>query len=450
MQPADAALADYFRCPGGSLRLEPETALSAAEGFFRFRGTVCYGRCAGAVPSTRADGQLPDVSDAVTTDPAAVRLPFDLAEVVENLRSERYSNGQNHGHLTGGSASRRLYYLLRPMLGVTVRKHLQRIRLAGWDKITFPHWPLDTSVDRLFRAALAALLKSRRLERIPFIWFWPDGAPACAILTHDVEAVAGRDFCERLMDIDDSAGLKSSFQLVPEVRYRLDDAFLESFRRRGFEINVHDLNHDGALFQNQEEFLRRAEQINRYATSFQSAGFRAGAMYRDQRWFGAFTFSYDMSVPNVAHLEPQRGGCCTVMPYFVGNIVELPLTTIQDYSLFQILNQYSMDVWTDQIERILQENGLITLLTHPDYLIEAPAQAVYRQLLAHIARLRAERDVWTPLPRDAARWWRERRALVLREERGTWRIEGQGADRARVAFASLDGDRLVYTLDRPR
>ena len=64
-------------------------------------------------------------------------------------------------------------------------------------------------------------------------------------------------------------------------------------------------------------------------------------MYREQGWFDAFEFSYDMSVPNAAHLEPQRGGCCTVMPYFVGDILELPLTTAQDYTLFHILNDYS-------------------------------------------------------------------------------------------------------------
>ena len=47
-------------------------------------------------------------------------------------------------------------------------------------------------------------------------------------------------------------------------------------------------------------------------------------MYRNQEWYDVFEFSYDMSVPNVAHLEPMRGGCCTVMPYFIGKIVELP------------------------------------------------------------------------------------------------------------------------------
>ena len=60
-----------------------------------------------------------------------------------------------------------------------------------------------------------------------------------------------------------------------------------------------------------------------------------------------------MSVPNVAHLEPQRGGCCTVMPYFIGDILELPLTTTQDYSLFHILGDYSIALWKQQIELIL-------------------------------------------------------------------------------------------------
>ncbi len=35
-------------------------------------------------------------------------------------------------------------------------------------------------------------------------------------------------------------------------------------------------------------------------------------------------------------------------PYFVGKILEIPLTTSQDYSLFQILNDYSIDLWKKQ------------------------------------------------------------------------------------------------------
>ena len=120
-------------------------------------------------------------------------------------------------------------------------------------------------------------------------------------------------------------------------------------RARGFEVNLHDLNHDGHLFADQDAFLRHARRINDYAPEFGCRGFRSGAMYREQDWFEAFEFSYDMSVPNVAHLEPQRGGCCTVMPYFIGDLLELPLTTAQDYSLFHILGDYSTTLWKEQI-----------------------------------------------------------------------------------------------------
>ena len=35
------------------------------------------------------------------------------------------------------------------------------------------------------------------------------------MMTHDVEGQAGLDFCDELMDIDDSFGIKSAFQLIP-------------------------------------------------------------------------------------------------------------------------------------------------------------------------------------------------------------------------------------------
>ena len=78
-------------------------------------------------------------------------------------------------------------------------------------------------------------LKAQQRESIPFIWFWPEGAPSCAIMTHDVETTAGKDFCSTLMDIDDRFGIKSSFQVVPEERYEVPREYLDSITRRGFE-----------------------------------------------------------------------------------------------------------------------------------------------------------------------------------------------------------------------
>jgi hypothetical protein len=169
-------------------------------------------------------------------------------------------------------------------------------------------------------------------------------------------------------------------------------------------------------------------------------------MYRRQDWYDAFDLSYDMSVPNVAHLEPQGGGCCTVMPYFIGKVLELPLTTTQDYSLFHIIGDYSIDLWKRQIDMILRRNGLISFIVHPDYIRQEKEQSVYRDLLAHLASMRDRAKLWTALPGQVDRWWRNRAEMELIEQDGAWRIEGPDQERGRVAFASLQNGRIVYRL----
>jgi hypothetical protein len=141
-----AALVDYFRCPPGLVTLDTSSALKAAEGYFRFTGL-----------------------------PAE---PFDLTAAVGNLREERYLG---HGALvTGGATSSTvvewLYYCVRPLLPVRVRRHLQKIRLDGWERLTFPRWPVDTTVDDLMWEALLSGLLATADGRVPFFWFGADGA----------------------------------------------------------------------------------------------------------------------------------------------------------------------------------------------------------------------------------------------------------------------------------
>ena len=206
------------------------------------------------------------------------------------------------------------------------------------------------------------------------------------------------------------------------------------------------MNHDGRLFEEKTEFLRHAKQINEYVKRYNARGFRAGAMYHNQDWYDAFEFSYDMSVPNVAHLEPQRGGCCTVMPYFVGRILEIPLTTSQDYSIFHILNDYSIDLWKKQIDLIQQRHGLLSFITHPDYLIDPRSRRVYESLLAHLREIIHRDGLWETVPGEVDHWWQARSEMKLVENHKGWRIEGPESERARIAYATLDGDRIVYTI----
>ena len=440
------SLLEYFRCPEQYISLALKGPISGEKGFFRFGQNILYGRIRGGGTKTSPTDALRDALTDSGQEKGTICLPFDPTEVVKGLRYETYHTDANGFH-PASSLVGKTYYFIRPILPVAFRKHLQRIRLSGWHKFAFPNWPVDRTVDNTLGNTLLMSLKAQRVSEIPFIWFWPNGASSCAILTHDVEDTAGRDFCGALMDIDDAFGVKASFQVVPEERYEVPTAFLEAIRNRGFEINVQDLNHDGHLFRDRQEFLSRAEKINAYGKQFQAVGFRSAVLYRRQEWYEALDFSYDMSVPNVAHLDPQRGGCCTVMPYFVGNMVELPVTMTQDYSLFHILDDHSIDLWKQQMQLVMAKHGLMTFIIHPDYIIDKPERVTYERLLTYLTRLGAEKDIWMPLPRDAANWWRERSQMKLIEKNGAWEIEGKGKERARIAYASEKNGQLEFSFE---
>ena len=201
---------------------------------------------------------------------------------------------------------------------------------------------------------------------------------------------------------------------------------------------------------NGREFLRRAGRINQFAKDWSAEGFRAAMLYRNVDWFDALQVSYDMSLPNVAHLDPQRGGCCTVFPYFIGSLLELPVTTIQDYSLFHILGDYSTDLWKKQCKLIMGAHGMMSFIIHPDYLLERRALETYRSLLAYLSELRAQQGAWIALPREVNTWWRQRSQMSIVRKNGELQIAGPGSERARLAFASAEGDRVIYSLDPSR
>lgn len=443
-------LIDFYRCPAEVADLAVEGGLSSEEAYFRFGDdVVCYG-CSSTAAAKNAGWT--DLSKNVSVAGATVVLPFDLSEIIDNLRRERYAIRGRVGKqavLSSGFVQK-LYYSLRPALGIPVRRHLQRVFLRNWDRLPFPAWPVDTSVETLLERVLCLCMKAQGHKSIPFIWFWPEGASCAAMVTHDVETRRGMDFVPPLMDIDEAFGIKSSFQVVPEGSYRPAKDVLSTIRRRGFEVGIQDLSHDGNLFDDRRKFQVRARSINRYISAYGALGFRSGRMYRNVDWYDALDVSYDMSVPNVAHLDPQRGGCCTVFPYFVGQILELPLTTCQDYSLFHVLGDYSLYLWKKQIDLVRAKSGLVSFLVHPDYIREGKALDIYKSLLRQLCELRERDDVWIARPQDVNCWWRQRSQMKLVRNGSTYRIEGAGKARARLAYARIEGDRLVCNVEQQR
>jgi hypothetical protein len=437
------ALYERYRCPRHFFRFVLNGPLSSEKGHFRFGPNVtCYG-------SLCSPGRAPEydaLRDLLIED-ATLGLPFDPTEVIENLRLERYADAPRTTF--PNNILRKLYYLLRPFTNLAIRKQIQRLYARSAKGLRFPKWPVDTTVEDLCEQLLLLTMQAKGIASLPFVWFWPDGATSCHVMTHDVETRAGWNRCADLMDVDDSFGIKASFEIVPEKRYAVSNALLVSMRDRGFEVAVQDLNHDGKLFDNKPLFLRRVQAINRYGREYRAKGFRAAVLYREPDWYDALDFCFDMSIPNVAHLDAQRGGCCTVMPYFIGDVVEIPVTTTQDYALFHILNEQTIDLWKTQTELITRKNGLASFIVHPDYAMQRGMLPLYKDLLAYLCDLRKQMPIWQALPSEVDGWWRARNRMSVVEDGKSWRIEGDESGRAVLAYAKNVNGKLVYELVRP-
>lgn len=438
-------LLESYRCPAECLQnFETGKGIAKEPGYFR-QGTeaVFFGRYRPSVETSKDRAQEIGHAHEPVVEGNRVVLSFDPDEVIDNLRLERYPSarfGWKERFLKA------IYYELRLFLSERMRVSIQKLRAAGWEHRRFPRWPVDTAVEDLCEDLLGCALRTSGVQSIPFVWFWPAGASGCVLMTHDIETTRGVAFCGELMKTDLEFGMPASFQIVPEERYRVEPEFLDGLRKNGFEVCVQDLNHDGRLFDDRNEFLRRIARINEYGRSFQTRGYRTGALYRKPEWYGDFDFSFDMTIPNVAPLDPQRGGCCTVRPYFIGKILEIPLTTVQDYTLFNILQQPTIDLWKQQVETILSRNGLASFIVHPDYIRRPERLAVYRQLLEYLRAIGEQRNLWFARPSEIDAWWRARSLMEVVRKGDGWKIEGEGAERAVLAFASLVEGKVVYRL----
>jgi hypothetical protein len=89
----------------------------------------------------------------------------------------------------------------------------------------------------------------------------------------------------------------------------------------------------------------------------------------------------------------------------------------------------------------------MSFIIHPDYIIPEKARNVYRELLLYLSELRSKGETWIALPKEVAAWWRLRHEMNLVNAGASWRIEGRGSERARIAYAILENDKITYQID---
>jgi peptidoglycan/xylan/chitin deacetylase (PgdA/CDA1 family) len=332
-------------------------------------------------------------------------VPFDLDEAYRNYVSESWRRGSDSRSLS--KSQLRAYYFAKRLIPRRVQLAARRVytRWVGYPE--FPAWPLDDSVALLLRF-YARLLLGAETDTMRFRWFWPGKFRAAALLTHDVETAEGLRLALELADLEEERGFRSSFNVVA-AWYPVDQGILRELRERGFEIGLHGLRHDHSLFNSYSAFHGQLPAIRRAARAFEATGFRSPSTHRVHDWLAELPLSYDCSVPHSDPFEPMPGGCCTLWPYFIGEVVELPYTLPQDHTLFTVLQKRSAATWISLVEAIESRYGLIQCLSHPDpgYLGDPDHRGFYLELLDALAE---RPQLWKPLPRELVAWWRQRDA----------------------------------------
>jgi glycosyltransferase involved in cell wall biosynthesis len=306
----------------------------------------------------------------------------------------------------------RAYYLLKPIMPWRLRLALRQWRAHRRRRDFADVWPIDS-----------------RAGRTPPGWpGWPDGKRFALVLTHDVEGSKGVSRVGQLMNLELEYGFHSSFNFVPEGEYRVDEPLWETLDQAGFEVGVHGLEHDGKLYSSKAKFAAKASRIKEYLHQWKSSGFRSPLMQHKLEWLHALDVEYDASTFDTDPFEPEPDGVCTIFPFWVPGpdgkgYVELPYTMVQDFTLFGVLGEQSIDIWKRKLDWVVEHGGMALLNTHPDYMCfggqrnrdEYPV-SLYEELLRYV-REKYEGSYWSALPREVAEYYRDRIPRLSRNTR---------------------------------
>lgn len=380
--------------------------------------------------------------DASSSSPAMENSPtrndaFSFWKLAENLRpaletaAERSETSANHYLFEEYLSSRRrrppsmmrAYYPLKNMIPRRLRHLMNSLIIRARPRPPFPHWPIEPVLANSWRQWLRESIAATGETDPWHIGFWPEAKKCCIVLTHDVDSQYGFQHMERMAEVEQIHGFRSAWNL-PLDQYPIDWKVVERLRSRGFEFGAHGLRHDGQLFRSRKDFDALKPVIERLAFAHDLPGFRAPSTLRRTDWIAEMAFEFDSTCSDTDPFEPQPGGSCSVFPFFIAGMVELPYTLAQDHTMLHLLRRDPVSLWVEKARWISSVGGMILVLTHPDYSGMPPSLYQYEKLLTY---LRTIDNSWCALPSDVARWWRRRAALTLSVEHGQPVIHGSAA-----------------------
>ncbi|WP_413936763.1 hypothetical protein [Nitrospira sp. BLG_1] len=290
-----------------------------------------------------------------------------------------------------------IYYLLKPAIPWAIRVRARRLLANRLRKKFNDSWPVLPSA-----------------ARPPEGWpGWPNGKRFAFIVTHDVEGARGLARCRKLAGLDKALGIRTAFNFVPEGEYQVPDLLRADLEHDGFEVGVHDLYHDGSLYRSSQHFEKQALRINQYLKMWGASGFRSGYMLHNLDWLHGLDILYDASTFDTDPFEPQPDRVGTIFPFWIQpngsrGYVELPYTLPQDSTLFLVMKETTIDLWTKKLDWVASHGGMALVTVHPDYMSfggrpnssEYPVD-LYERLLKYVITRYGD-TCWYALPREVA------------------------------------------------
>jgi peptidoglycan/xylan/chitin deacetylase (PgdA/CDA1 family) len=285
---------------------------------------------------------------------------------------------------------KKLYYsIIRPIIPISIRQQLQnkynsRVKLK----------------ENFISTDLVDYLKEHFNYNTITKNLYPNNRSSAVILTHDVEEQNGFNHIPKVLELEEKYNFKSAWNIVP-YKYKIDEGIIKLIQDSSHEIGIHGYNHDGKLYYSEKIFNYRVKFINEAIKKYNAVGFRSPQVHRNLEWLQKLDIKYDASCFDYDPFQPFPGGTGSIWPFIVGKFVELPYTLPQDHTLFYVLKVKNIDIWKKKIDWLVNNNGMILALTHPDYLIEKKYLKYYEELLIYMKEIG---NSWQCLPKEMTSW----------------------------------------------
>jgi len=351
-----------------------------------------------------------DKFPAVVKQGDKIIFNFDVEATIKFLLNEQYLTPRKplssflpfHYHLVPAGAR----MLLKKAFILAEKKIPRR------DKISFPSWPVESSVEALRHIFLncAGLLNNMDTKLFPP---WPAGKKFTVILSHDIDTNEGFRNIDKFAEIERRHNFRSCWFVVGRF-FAAHKEQLATLLQDGFEIGCHDYLHDNRLtLLSAGKMKDRLLKCNEMLREFAVTGFRSPSLLRSRPMFEAVadSFIYDSSVPDTELFlqTAARSGCCSVFPYVIlKGLIELPITLPLDSTLIAL--GFSPDqiyeTWKEKLAWLKRLGGIAHIDTHAEshYCGNNDILKIYEKFLTLVS---GDSECWIAKPQEAVLWWKK-------------------------------------------